>query len=354
MFALAVVSLALARDVQDVSSRPTGTPANNGLRTEAIKFVNNEIELSGTLSLPKATPARRRFPAVILISGSDQGKDAKFGIARAPRAAFAELSADLVRKGIAVLRYDNRCSGKSGCKPDSTIQDHNEDALAALKMLAKRLEIDPARIVLVGHDEGGIFASHAAAPPARDPVKALGLVTIAMPGRLYSKILRTQEQLRLAAEGKSESDMADYLAQFDRLASAVTSGGANDLSKLDIDTRDPMLALIGGNVHYFFNQFLTDPLQVLRAVRVPVLIIHGEKDAYLETKEAVYLNEIQKGQYNPDLTMKILPQMDHWMRVGSSNRELNADEASRPLDPAFVATLTDWLTKHFAPQAGTK
>jgi len=339
---------------QDVPARSAEPKVSSGLRSEDVKFTSKETEIVGTLVLPKASTTRRRFPAVILISGSNQGKGDKFIVARSPRAAFTELTNELAQKGIAVLRYDPRCTGKSGCKPDLTLQDHNEDAQAALRMLARRAEIDPARIVLIGHDEGGIFASHAAVPVPRETARPMGLVTIAMPGRVYSKILREQEQRRLVAEGKSESDVADYLAQFDRLASAVTSGGTNDIAKLEIDKRDPILALIAGNVHYFFNQFITDPLQVLRAVRVPVLVIHGERDAYLDSKEAVFLNEVQKGQYNPDLTLKILPQMDHWMRIGDKNSELTLDDPSRPLDPAFISTLTEWLTKRFAPQGRSK
>ena len=340
--------------VQEVPSRTPEPKISSSLRVEDVKFTSNETEIAGTLVLPRASAARRRFPAVILISGSNQVKDEKFGIARAPKAAFAELTNELAQKGIAVLRYDNRCTGKSGCKPEVTLQDHNEDAQAAIRMLAKRTEVDPARIVLIGHDEGGIFASHAAAPPTRDPVKAMGLVTIAMPGRIYSKTLRLQEQRRLIAEGKSESQVADYMAQFDQLVSAIVSGSSSDISKLDLDKRDPMLATIAGNVHYFFNMFLTDPLQVMRAVHVPVLIIHGGKDAFIDPKEAVFLNEIQKGQYNADLTMKILPEMDHWMRIADKNSELAIDDPARPLDPAFISTLTDWLTKRFSPQAGSR
>lgn len=348
MLALSSISRT-ATAVQDVPARSAEPKPSAGLRSEEVKFISKETEIVGTLVLPKASATRRRFPAVILIGGSNQGKNDKFVIARAPRAAFAEITNELAQKAIAVLRYDARCSGKSGCKPDTILQDHNEDAQAALKMLSRRADIDPNRIILIGHDEGGIFASHAAVPTPKETVKAMGLVTIAMPGRVYSKILREQEQRRIVAEGKSESDVADYLAQFDRLASAVTSGATSDIAKLELDKRDPMLALIAGNVHYFFNQFLTDPLQVMRAVRVPVLIIQGEKDAYVDSKEAVFLNEVQKGQYNSDLTVKILPQMDHWMRIGEKDAGLTLDEPSRPLDPAFISTLTEWLTKRFTP-----
>ena len=300
--------------------------------------------LTGKLLLPRQV-AKRRFPVVLMISGSDQGADAKIGIARAPRAAFEELAAELARKGIASYRYDNRCSGASKCKPNATLQDHNEDAVTALKMLSQRAEIDPARIVAIGHDEGGIFASHVAAS-GKPQSKVVGLVTIGMPGRLYHKILRAQEQRRLVEEGKSQSEVADYLDQFDRLTVAIT-GGSAETGQLKIDGNDPLFKPIIGNVHYFFNQFQTDPLQVIRGVQVPVLILQGEKDAHVEVKDAVYLNEILKGQYNSDLTMKTVPEMDHWMRVQKGPASLTIDGPGRPLDPVFLSELNEWLAKRF-------
>jgi pimeloyl-ACP methyl ester carboxylesterase len=212
-------------------------------------------------------------------------------------------------------------------------------------MLARRAEIDPVRIVVIGHDEGGIFASHAAATVAA-PTKVSGLVTIGMPGRVYHKILREQEQKRLVEEGKSPAEVNDYLDQFDRLTVAITSGSA-DAAQLNIDRNDPIFKPIIGNVTYFFNQFQTDPLQVIRGVQVPVLIVQGEKDALVEVKDANYLNEMLRGQYNVDYTMKTFPEMDHWMRVQKGPATLTIDEPTRPLDPAFLSALSDWLAKRF-------
>lgn len=324
----------------------SAVPANafDGVRTVDVTFQSLETQLAGKLALPTQA-AKRRFPAVLLVAGSDHGADAKIGIARAPRKAFEELAVELSKKGIASFRYDNRCTGSSKCKPESTLQDHNEDAVAAFKMLARRAEIDPARIVVIGHDEGGIFASHAAATVTA-PAKVSGLVTIGMPGRVYHKILRDQEQRRLVEEGKSPAEVNEYLDQFDRLAVAITSGSA-DAAQLKIDRNDPIFKPILGNVTYFFNLFQTDPLQVIRGVQVPVLIVQGEKDALVEVKDANYLSEMLRGQYNTDYTMKTFPEMDHWMRVQKGPTTLTIDEPTRPLDPAFLSALSDWLAKRF-------
>jgi uncharacterized protein len=334
-----LIAVAIVRVVSAV-------PANtfDGVRTVDVTFQSLETQLTGKLVLPSQV-AKRRFPAVLLIAGSDQGADAKIGIARAPRKAFEELAVELAKKGIASYRYDNRCSGASKCKPDTTLQDHNEDAMAALKMLARRAEIDPARIVAIGHDEGGIFASHVAAT-ATAPTKVIGLVTIGMPGRVYHKILRAQEQRRLVEEGKPAAGVNEYLEQFDRLTLAIMSGSA-DPTHLRIDRNDPIFKPIIANVPYFFNQFQTDPLQVIRGVQVPVLIVQGEKDAHVEVKDANYLNEMLRGQYNTDFAMKTPAEMDHWMRVQKGPASLTVDEATRPLDPAFLSELSDWLAKRF-------
>ena len=52
-------------------------------------------------------------------------------------------------------------------------------------------------------------------------------------------------------------------------------------------------------------------------------------------------------QYNADYKMKTFPEMDHWMRVQKGPATLTVDESKRPLDPAFLSALSDWLAKRF-------
>ncbi|MCU0384654.1 MAG: alpha/beta fold hydrolase [Flavihumibacter sp.] len=123
--------------------------------SEEVVFENKKagIQLAGTLSLPNKEGS---FPAVILISGSGpQNRDEEI-LGHKP---FLVLADYLTKKGIAVLRYDDRGVGAStGDFKTATTFDFADDAAAALAYLQTRKEINQKILGLLGHSEGGIIA----------------------------------------------------------------------------------------------------------------------------------------------------------------------------------------------------
>ena len=82
---------------------------------------------------------------------------------------FAQLAGALAKQGFVVLRYDKRGVGQSGGRSErATLQDYADDLTAAVKWLAKRKDIDPRRIAVAGHSEGGAVAMLAAAREKQD------------------------------------------------------------------------------------------------------------------------------------------------------------------------------------------
>ena len=76
---------------------------------------------------------------------------------------FLILADYLTRQGIAVLRVDDRgVGGSKGDASQATSEDFAQDVLAGVAYLKTRKEIDPKRIGLIGHSEGGIIAPIAA------------------------------------------------------------------------------------------------------------------------------------------------------------------------------------------------
>jgi hypothetical protein len=128
--------------------------------TEDVQFMNTKenISLAGTLSLPKKEGV---FPAVILISGSgQQNRDSEI-LGHKPFLVIADY---LTRNGIAVLRYDDRGVGESKGDPTlSTSADFANDARAAFDFLRNRKEINPQKVGIIGHSEGGMIAPMLAA-----------------------------------------------------------------------------------------------------------------------------------------------------------------------------------------------
>src|SRR5262249_37713895 len=136
-------------------SRPQDPKKPYPYREEEVTFENKtaKIKLAGTLTLPKEGGP---FPAVLLITGSGpQDRDESiFG-----HKPFLGLADYLTRKGLAVLRVDDRGVGKSTGKfQGATTEDFATDVMAGVEFLKAHKEIDPARIGLCGHSEGGIIA----------------------------------------------------------------------------------------------------------------------------------------------------------------------------------------------------
>jgi alpha-beta hydrolase superfamily lysophospholipase len=69
----------------------------------------------------------------------------------------------LTRRGIAVLRVDDRGVGKStGDSTLATLDDMVGDVLAGVEFLKGRKQIDAQHIGVIGHCEGGIVGPAAA------------------------------------------------------------------------------------------------------------------------------------------------------------------------------------------------
>lgn len=125
-------------------------------QSEEINFSNDKagIKLAGTLTLPRLDG---KAPAVVLITGSGpQNRDEEL-LGHRP---FLVLSDYLTRKGIIVLRYDDRGVGESEGKFErSTTLDFATDTRAAIAYLKTRKEVQPDKIGVIGHSEGGIIAA---------------------------------------------------------------------------------------------------------------------------------------------------------------------------------------------------
>src|SRR5829696_9258796 len=125
------------------------------------------VTLAGTLTMPKGDGPH---PAVVLVSGSGpQDRDEQL-LGHRP---FWVLADYLTRRGIAVLRYDDRGVGRStGRFVDATSEDFADDTRAAVAFLHKRSDIDAAHIGIAGHSEGGLIAPLV----ARDPAAGVGFI----------------------------------------------------------------------------------------------------------------------------------------------------------------------------------
>lgn len=143
------------QDEPIVLIRPQEPKAPFPYNEEEVSFTNSEqgFSLAGTLTIPQGEGP---FPAAILVSGSGgQNRDEEiFG-----HKPFKLIADYLTRKGIAVLRYDDRgVAASGGSAAGSSTEEYAGDAWSAFEYLMDRNDINPSKIGIIGHSEGGMIA----------------------------------------------------------------------------------------------------------------------------------------------------------------------------------------------------
>ncbi|HEX4404300.1 MAG TPA: alpha/beta hydrolase, partial [Polyangia bacterium] len=164
------------------------------------------VALACTLTKPKGVGP---FTAVVLATGSGpQDRDETL----AGHKPFLVLADALTRRGIAVLRCDDRGVGAStGAFAAATTFDFAADALAAVAALRARPEISPAHVGVVGHSEGATVAA-IAATRSSDVAFVVLLAGPGLPGAAIEDLQRAWFERR---GGASAAEIADSKAKWD-------------------------------------------------------------------------------------------------------------------------------------------
>ena len=327
-------------------------------RAEEVTYENRAggVKLAGTLTRPEGEGP---FPAVLLISGSGaQDRDETiFG-----HKPFAVLADALTRRGVVVLRVDDRgVGGSTGETSESTSEDFAGDVLAGVAYLKSRPEVTSKAIGLIGHSEGGLIAPIAAA--RSDDVAFIVLMAgTGVPGE---EILHLQGRLIARAMGASQDaldlqrDLQDQLFTIiksnadPKAASAKLHEAVEEaLARLPEDVRKSagdLDAVIAGQLKMvespWFRFFLTyDPRPTLAKVRCPVLALVGEKDLQVPPREN--LSEIEKtlkAAGNDRVHAEELPGLNHLFQTCRTGNITEYAEIEETIAPSALTRIGDWV-----------
>lgn len=319
-------------------------------RAEEVRFANGrapDVTLAGTLTLP---PGRGPFPAAILISGSGaQDRDESL-LGHKP---FAVLADHLTRRGIAVLRYDDRGFGAStGTQAGATSADFATDADAAFAFLRARAEIDRRAIGFVGHSEGGLIGPLAAAD---NPAVAY-LVLLAGPGTRTSALMESQRRAIGQSVGMSEAEL-DRAAPLQQRLFAIAASDASA-----VDAEDAMLAALSADAAIpaamrdgtiqraldpWFRWFARyDPAPVLARIAVPVLAINGSLDRQVLAAENLAGIRAALAR-NRDATVIELPGLNHLFQTARTGAIGEYADIEETFAPAALETISVWINARF-------
>lgn len=317
----------------------------------------DSVTLAGTLTLPKE---KGPFPAVILITGSGaQDRDESL-LGHKP---FLVLSDYLTRRGIAVLRVDDRgIGGSTGKTMKSTTADFAEDVLAGVAYLKSRKEISKKKIGLVGHSEGGVVAP-LAATMSKD---VAFIVMMAGTGMTGEEIIQLQTEKISRVNGETEESIQfalklnaaaisvaklklDSAEERRQLRTAIEEYAATVPDSIKAMMKNP-IEEFEAESRMFFSPwakfFLThDPRPVLKKVRCPVLAINGEKDLQVPAKEN--LTEIEnalKNGGNKKYTIKTMAGLNHLFQHSETGSPMEYGKIEETMAPGALKEIGDWIT----------
>ena len=295
-------------------SPPAGAPYT----AEEVRVPTGRgYELVGTLTKPAGATGKLAVAVTSTGSGPqdrDEGIQA-FGDYR----LFRWVADTLGRRGIAVLRLDDRGTGASGGDfAMATTADFADDVRSALAWLRARGDVDASKLFVVGHSEGGLVAPMVA---ATDPTLA-GIVLIAGPAQTGRTILNFQLRngiLRDSAQTGAKRDSA--LARVPAMLDSVL-------------TASPWMTFFGNH----------DPIATAKKVRVPVLILQAGTDQQVTPDQAEALAVAMRASGNRAVTVRLFPETNHLMVADPSGFPGGyAKLPSMAVRPEVLGALADWM-----------
>lgn len=293
-----------------------------------VSVGDGERALPGTLAMPKGDGP---FPAVVLVHGSGpQDRNETIG----PNRPFLDIARGLAAQGIAVLRYEKRTKARPQdfASGEFTVDDETtNDAVLAVDALRKTTGIDPERVFVLGHSQGGMMAPRIAAVSGHVD----GLILLAAPSRSLLDIVIEQNR-RFAALNDGKID--------DTERAAIAA-----LTEQVRQTRDPQTpattaTLMGQPAGYWRSIEAVNPVADAEQVKLPMLVLQGARD--IQVVDADWQNWREAFHADPKVTFKLYDSLNHLGITGEGEGSLTEYQQPGHVDATLIGDVASWIKAH--------
>ncbi|MFO0591099.1 MAG: alpha/beta fold hydrolase [Polyangiaceae bacterium] len=297
--------------------------ADPALFEERAVEVGSRPALPGVLTMPKSEGAHA---AVVLVHGSGPNdQDESVGGCK----VFKDLAWGLASRGIAVLRYVKRTRHA----PAGVVTQKEEvidGARDAVELLRGTPGVDPDRVFVLGHSQGGYLAPRM----AREIPGLAGLVILAGSTRPL------------------QDSMVDQLEYFERLSPGVPQVTAmlEAARKFKAIVEDPSLTAdqlielpTGGAATgaYFLDVRDYHPPTVAKELSCRMLILQGERDYQVTSRDFDGWQAALAGLSN--VTLKTYPALNHLFVAGEGTPSPAEYQATGHVDAQVIADIAAFV-----------
>ncbi len=293
-------------------------------------FEQREVEIPGTPDAPALAgevliPAGDGpWPAVLWVGTT--GREDRYGFAGPPPVDLGshEITDALAQAGFVVLRFDER--GRGGSEPGAlTFVGQVDDAKRALGMLLVQPEVDPDRVLLIGHGEGGLRQLVLAANMPRGLV---GLGLLATPGRPYREVFLEQSE---SALGDLPPELRAGAAAQQRTMVEAIERGSEIPPELEYEAQ------------WLREMFAVQPSKLFDRLKLPVFVGQGGKDFEVDPqKDSLALRQAAT-RAKLQVEVHRYPDLDHLFKLEpGESTPARYLETGRPVDAAFITDLLAW------------
>jgi len=304
------------------SNITANTPLDPSLVETPITLKTMVGTISGTLTIPKDVSGK--IPVVIIIPGTgpiDRDGNSNTGL---NTNMYKLLAYALGKSGIASVRYDRRMVGQSTASQKENelrFEDNVDDVVSLIDMLTSDERF--SKIVIAGHSEGALVGMLATTD---EPIK--GFISLEGAGNPGEKILTDQMK-------NQPQYMADGIKH---VLDSLRRGKINP-------NVDPQLyAIARPSIQFYLMSWCRyDPTQVIRKLKMPILLIQGTTDLQITVDNGLKLKSAKSSA-----NLMLIRGMNYVLKPAPSDKELNLatyKQPDLPLNTEMVADIVDFIQK---------
>jgi len=305
------------------------------MHEQEISIQSGEATLAGTLCTPKS---KGQFPAVLLVHGSGP-LDRNENMKGQQLNIFNAIAHALAEHGIASLRYDKRgCGESSGDFMKAGHADLVQDAVRCLDMLTKSASVSKDHLYVLGHSEGCVIAPQV----AQHCTQVAGLILLCpFIERLESVLIRQAAQIE-----KEFDSLRGIAGMFYKTLFWIGGKPRATQQRLIRKVRETDSPVVRAGMSRYPAKWMREMLEldtdaIFASVRVPMLLISGEKDLQCSPQDIYRIAETAQSQSE---TM-LVEGMTHLLRVDDNPATLMgaARLLNKPMESVVIEETVNWI-----------